>query len=430
MRKVPPLILIEPTARQKQRRLAEVIQKGSVTYSQEAVKLRLKEIRRCAVDNMADLAERFRRSIASYSDAHITLANDSTEAVDYISHVVQDRKTIAVGRSSTINELRPGLGKSGHTLIDTYSPQFSQGAEGQKRLNYSWELPAMLSWSAWDTFDYNRDTGQQAMSGQCVKDVVALLGVNAASAEDGSIFFLQHSANIGALLRQARKLILVIGLEKIVGSSSDAFFQTKCAGAFGMESILLDLKTDDTNQGVVDPLAEIPETPDTDKELHIVLLDNRSTSIAKGDYRELLQCIGCRACSKQCPGYRYLDGFDYYPREYLWSFLIGYNPSIELCAHCAVCEVECPAGININKLIAKAKAEYSLNIARSRDSKVLMNITRLAPLGSMGAPLVNWLSRRKLFGILVEKVAGIDRRRKSPTFHYETFERWFRSRHA
>ena len=430
MKKMPPLILIETTARQKQRRLAEVILKGSVDYKQEEVELRLSQIRDYSVNNISELAERFRQSITNYGDAHITFANDVTDAVDYITQIIQDTKAIYIGKSSTINELRPGLEKSGYTLIDTYSPQFSLGSEVEKRINYSWQLPIVSSLSAWDTFDYSGDSRQQTMYGQGVKDVVALLGVNAASAEDGSIFFLQHSANIGNILRQARKLIIVIGLDKIVERSSDAFFQTKYVGAFGMESIILDLKIGDTTQQMIDSLAEIPETTDLSRELHVILLDNGRTNIAKGDYKEILRCIGCRACSKRCSGYRYLEEFGHYPREYLWSFLIGYNPSIDLCTYCSMCEVECPLNIPLAKLMSRAKAEYAPKIARKIDNQALMNMTSFAPAISFVAPLVNRLSEVKLLRMLIEKVAGIDRRRKAPTFHYETFERWFRSRHA
>lgn len=430
MKKMPPLILVEPTTRQKQRHLAKVMLGGSVDYNQDEVKLRLKQIRHYSVENMDRLTEEFRRSIANYSDAHITFANDATEAVDYTTHVVQGTKPLAIGKSSIINELRPCLERNGYTLIDTYSSQFSQQGDIQKRVNYPWQFPALLSRSAWDTFDYSSDSRQQVIPRQEVKDIVAILGVNAASAEDGSLFFLQHSANIDTMLRQARKLILVVGVEKIVGGSNDAFFQTRCAGAFGMESILLDLKIGDTNQEVVNPWAEIPETTDLDRELHIILLDNGRRNIAEGHYKELLWCIGCRACSKQCSVYHYLNEFGYYPKEYLWLFLIGYNPSIELCVHCAMCQVECPLDINLPKLIAMAKAEYSPQIARLRDNQVLMNMTRLAPLGSLGGPLVNWLSRVNLLRMLVERITGIDRRRKSPTFHYRTFERWFGSHHG
>ncbi len=398
--------------------------KTSVSYSEEEVKLRLKEIRDYSVEHMDELAEEFRQSVAKHNDAHVILVKDAAEAVAYLKQVAQDTKTIAVAKSSTIDELRADLEKGDYTLVDTYSAQFSPGDDGEKKINYPWQLPISFSQSAWDTFDYSSSVGQET---EGVKDIVGLLGVNAASAEDGAIFFLQHSANIGNILRQARILVLVIGLEKIAKNRDDAFFQARCAGTFGMESIILDLEVDDTKQKAVNPLAEMADAADSSRELHIILLDNGRTSIAKGDYRELLRCIGCRSCLKQCPGYRYLDEFGYFPREYLWSFLMGFNPSVDLCSYCTVCEAECPVDIPLAKLISRAKAEHS-NTKRLIDTRVLMNMTRIAPLASWFAPLVNWLARVKLLRMIMEKFTGIDRRRSAPTFHRETFERWFRSR--
>lgn len=429
MKKMPSLILVEPAVRHKQHRLAKIIYREAVEYSQEEVKQQLKQIRYFSVENMSELSEKFSRSIANYSDAHLTFASDAAEAVAYINDVVKDTRSITIGKSSTVNELRSGLEKSGYELIDSYSSQFLEEEEREKKINYPWQFPLVLSQSAWDTFDYSREPRQQAISGESLKDVVALLAVNAASAEDGSVFFLQHSANIGTLLNQARRLVLVIGLERIVKNSGDALFQARCAGAFGMESVILDLKIGDASQGKLKPWEEMPETTDLGRELHIILLDNGRRDIAKGHYKDLLYCIGCRACAKQCLSYRNLNEFGYFPKEYLWSVLIGYNPSIELCAQCAMCQVECPIDIPIPKLMARAKAEYFPKIARKIDNQALMNMTRLAPLMSLFAPLVNLFSGIKPLRILIEKIIGIDRRRKAPAFHYETFERWFRSRH-
>ena len=97
MDKILPLILIEPTARQKQRNLAELILKGSVNYSQEEVKLRLKKIRCYSVDNVRELAERLYQSITNYSNTHVTFVKDATEAVNYITNVTQEIKTITSG---------------------------------------------------------------------------------------------------------------------------------------------------------------------------------------------------------------------------------------------------------------------------------------------------------------------------------------------
>src|SRR5262249_18518435 len=41
------------------------------------------------------------------------------------------------------------------------------------------------------------------------------------------------------------------------------------------------------------------------------------------------------------------------------------------------------------------------------------------------APAVNWLQERRVLRWLLEKVAGIDRRRSLPPLHAEHFRRWF-----
>ncbi|MFC1912584.1 LUD domain-containing protein [Chloroflexota bacterium] len=429
MGKMPPLIVIEPTARQKQRHLAKLIVNRSVDYDREDVEHRLEEIRYYSAEHMSELAKSFMQSISRRSDAATIFADRAEDAVNYIVRAISDTKTIFVGKSSTINELRPSLEKKGFDLIDSYSSQFNQEGEDKNEVNYPWQLPELLGRSAWDTFDYSHEPRQEALPSQGVKDIVALLAVNAASSEDGSAFFLQHSANIGTLLQQARRLILVVGLEKVVKNSDDALFQTRCAGAYGMESIILDLKLGDSAKETVNPLAEIPDT-DLSREVHIIVLDNGRTEIARGTYRELLWCIGCRACVRQCAAYRNLEKFSYFPKEYLWSLLVGYNSSVELCAQCAMCQVECPVGINIPKLIARSRADYTPKLARKIDNRILMNMTRAAPLMSLFAPLVNLFGGVKPLRILVERMVGIDRRRKAPTFHRETFGKWFRSRHA
>jgi len=358
MKKTPPLILVEPAAGQKRYRLANAIHKGGAEFNPNEVKRRLKQIRSCSADHMVALAGQFRRSVSRSSHASITWADSAAQAVDTISRITRGSRTIAVGKSATVGELRPGLAKSGYTFIDTYAPQFLGDGEEAKKIRFPWQLPEIAGWSGWDTFDGSTDPGRRIVPDKRLKDLTALLGVNAASAEDGSLFFLQHSSNLGTLLRQAGRLILVLGLDKIVQHRADALFQLQCTGAFGMESVLLDLNVADAGPKPVDPLADIPEVSGLQRQLHIILLDNGRTRIAKGGYRDLLRCIGCKACLKHCACYHHLEGFDRFPRDYLWSFITGASPSIELCSHCAMCEIACPVDIPLPKLISQAKAEY------------------------------------------------------------------------
>jgi len=57
------------------------------------------------------------------------------------------------------------------------------------------------------------------------KGLCCTTGVNAVSADDGTIIFLEHFSNILKDIRQAGKVVLVIGLDKIVPTRADAVFQ-------------------------------------------------------------------------------------------------------------------------------------------------------------------------------------------------------------
>jgi Fe-S oxidoreductase len=54
------------------------------------------------------------------------------------------------------------------------------------------------------------------------------------------------------------------------------------------------------------------------------------------------------------------------------------------------------------------------------------HIHQLNPIGAATAPLANWTLRQPAFKWLLEKVAGIDRRRTLPTFAPDHLRRWFR----
>ena len=79
--------------------------------------------------------------------------------------------------------------------------------------------------------------------------------------------------------------------------------------------------------------------------------------------------------------------------------------------------------------MAKLKAEFlhSYYGAGPRPlSHLLMGqIFRLNPIGSALAPLANATLRNPLFKWLLEKTAGIDRRRTLPTFVRHHFRKWF-----
>jgi FAD/FMN-containing dehydrogenase/Fe-S oxidoreductase len=98
---------------------------------------------------------------------------------------------------------------------------------------------------------------------------------------------------------------------------------------------------------------------------------------------------------------------------------------LDLCLMCKACKSECPSNVDMAKLKAELLELYYRGRSRPVGQRVMARIHRLNRLGAPAAPLVNWLQRRGILRWLLEKVAGIDRRRSLPDLHRDHFRRWF-----
>jgi FAD/FMN-containing dehydrogenase/Fe-S oxidoreductase len=102
------------------------------------------------------------------------------------------------------------------------------------------------------------------------------------------------------------------------------------------------------------------------------------------------------------------------------------HEALDLCLQCKACKTECPSGVDMAKL--KAEVLYQTHQGRPwpLGSLLMGYIHNLNPLGSAVAPLANWTARQPAFRWLLEKTAGIDRRRTMPEFASDNLRRWFR----
>ncbi len=91
--------------------------------------------------------------------------------------------------------------------------------------------------------------------------------------------------------------------------------------------------------------------------------------------------------------------------------------TLRLCLSCKACKSECPSNVDI----AQYKAEY---LAQSYDAagkvplqaRVFARVRTINRVGSMFAPVSNWVARSAPNRWLMEKVIGVDRRRSLPGF--------------
>jgi FAD/FMN-containing dehydrogenase/Fe-S oxidoreductase len=99
----------------------------------------------------------------------------------------------------------------------------------------------------------------------------------------------------------------------------------------------------------------------------------------------------------------------------------------DLCLQCKTCKTECPTKVDIAKIKSEFLQMHYAGRPRPLGHWFMLAMPWLNWLGSPVAPLVNWVQDRSLFRWLLEKTAGIDRRRSLPHLHRQHFRRWFRS---
>ena len=152
-------------------------------------------------------------------------------------------------------------------------------------------------------------------------------------------------------------------------------------------------------------------------------------------------CNGCGACRTQSAETRMCPTFRPSPREeasprakanLARGILTGSLPAgivlddalkevCDLCIHCHMCRLECPANVDVPKLMAEAKGAYvAANGLRLHDWFVT-NIDVLCGYASRFPNLANWAIRSRLARWVIERTLGIAQGRKLPRFQRGPF---------
>jgi Fe-S oxidoreductase len=155
-------------------------------------------------------------------------------------------------------------------------------------------------------------------------------------------------------------------------------------------------------------------------------------------------CNGVGACRKtlegtMCPSYMATRDEEHSTRaraNALRSVLSGRLPAAEftgrrlyevmdLCLECKGCKAECPSNVDMAKMKYEFLHHYYQANGLPLRNRLFGRIARLNALGAKLPRLANWLSGLAPSRLLLEKIAGIDRRRPLPAFARETFTDWF-----
>jgi Fe-S oxidoreductase len=360
-------------------------------------------------------------------------AATAQDAADAIAQLVGPSRRVLVNRSSTVTELRPHLEAHDLEVVDTYDEQFIHPDQGVERY---WQLETPSAEAAWDAF---RPQSIHLPAPQSAD--IGVLGVNVIAAEDGTVFFVQHLFNISEILARASKVVLVIGVERVVRDREAAAFVARAQAHYGTPSVALGVpRRGGEDKGQVPAGQNLTPSPSARDGQHapvqgisvrertpvrVILLDNgRRDWLSEPHYRDLFLCMGCRACLFECPTQSYYGKeTGWTPRDYLTAFLRGDNPSLRECLACGRCGARCPLDIDLPAMISEAEAEAG---ATRWQDQFYCRIGTLFQASSLTAPVSNWLFNWPWARLPMEWVSEMDRERKLPQFHRDTFLRQHR----
>jgi FAD/FMN-containing dehydrogenase/Fe-S oxidoreductase len=166
---------------------------------------------------------------------------------------------------------------------------------------------------------------------------------------------------------------------------------------------------------------------------------------AQGGFAAAVEmCNGVGVCRKKlegtmCPSYMATRDEEHSTRgraNALRAVLSGKVPAadfagrrlyevMDLCLECKGCKAECPSNVDMAKMKYEFLYHYHKANGLPLRNRLFGHIGRLSWWGSRLAPLSNWIAASAPNRWLMERAAGIDRRRPLPAFARETFTDWF-----
>jgi FAD/FMN-containing dehydrogenase/Fe-S oxidoreductase len=181
--------------------------------------------------------------------------------------------------------------------------------------------------------------------------------------------------------------------------------------------------------------AEPTKATDKSMELHLIWQDTLAPTANL--------CNGCGRCRTQSPDARMCPIFRFAPAEeasprakanLMRSVISGELDASELtkdslksladlCVNCHQCRLECPAGVDIPKLMIEAKAQYVASNGIDMTDWIVTRLDMVSRWASLLAPLSNWALHNRAMRWLLEKTVGIAQGRKLPRISSSTFLR-------
>ncbi len=143
-------------------------------------------------------------------------------------------------------------------------------------------------------------------------------------------------------------------------------------------------------------------------------------------------CDGCRRCFNLCPSFNtLLDRIDVYAGDVAKLTPADHHQVVDECYYCKLCFNHCPYTpphpyeLDFPHLMILWKKRLAAERGVRWRDQLLIRTDLIGTLGSLTAPLTNWLLQNRIVRRLIELIAGVHQDRQVLHFTGETFPRWF-----
>ena len=419
----------------------------------EELKERAREIKEYSIKILPELINKVTKAIENRGGV-VYLAKTKVDATDYIKNVCKRHKSKLIVKSKSITSEEIEL----NNVLENEKIEVAETDLAEFILQVSKEQPShivapaihrsreRISQLFKENFDTDRplETGEELT--EFARDIlrqkfldadIGISGANMVSAEEGTILLVESEGNIRLTTQLPAVHIALVGVEKIIPSKKDfgTFIELLAASATGQP---LTSYTNILEPPLNLPILNLNGRNDTKREFHLVLLDNGRMNMREDDdFREALYCIRCSACMNSCANFQAVGGHAFGGECYTGgiggAWTVGTTDNIkngrfaELCSGCTRCVTNCPVKIDIPHLNSVIKNRLiKIDSGPSLQKSFFGNFSTLAKYASITPVISNWINNLSFSRTVMEKAAGVDKRRKIPGFAKHTLEQQYR----
>lgn len=357
----------------------------------EALRGRIAEAKSAAACHLDEVADTFQRN-AEALGAKVFRTRDPEQVKEYILRIARENgvKNVVKSKSMATEEihLNKALLGAGISVAETDLGEWIIQLAGQTPSHMV--MPAIHMTKEEVSEIFSKEVNERldtdiprlvkvARNELRPKFLAADMGIsggNIAVAETGSIVLVTNEGNARLVTTLPRIHVALIGVEKLVEK-----FET-------VVPILDALPRSATAQLLTSYVSIITgPTPNDDgsmKDLHIILMDNQRTEMAKDPkFKQALQCIRCGSCLNVCPIFRLVGGH-VFGKVYTggigtiltaWFDELKKSEEIQgLCIQCGNCTQVCPGKLDIPEMILEIRRRLVLEKGQPLVQKAIFSV--------------------------------------------------------